>query len=201
MAADILLYDADIVPVGQDQTQHLELTRDLAERFNSRYGETFVIPQGYKAKAGAKIMSLIDPTKKMSKSDENPKAYISLLDDINVIRNKIKGAVTDLDTTVKYDPENKPGISNLLTIYQVITGKEMSEVEKEFAECNYQQFKEKVAEVVISEIKPIQERYNAYLTSPELDEILNEGRDAALKVGYKKIAKVYQKIGLGRKQK
>ena len=140
-------------------------------------------------------MSLIDPTKKMSKSDENPKAYISLLDDINVIRNKIKGAVTDLDTTVKYDSENKPGISNLLTIYQVITGKEMSAIEAEFAECNYQQFKEKVAEVIINEIKPIQERYNAYLNSPELDEILNEGRDAACKIGYRKIAKVYQKIG------
>ncbi len=201
MASDILLYDADIVPIGQDQTQHLELTRDLAERFNNRYGKTFVIPTGYKAKAGAKIMSLIDPSKKMSKSDENPKAYISLLDDINVIKNKIKGAVTDLDTTVKYDPENKPGISNLLTIYQVITGKEMTEVEAEFAGSNYQQFKEKVAEVVINEIKPIQQRYNEYLDSKELDEILNEGRDAALRVGYKKIAKVYQKIGLGRKQK
>ena len=134
-------------------------------------------------------------------SDENPKAYISLLDDIYVIRNKIKGAVTDLDTFVKYDPVNKPGISNLLTIYQVITGKDMKEIEAEFEGCNYQQFKEKVAEVVIGEIKPIQERYNYYLNSPELDEILNEGRDAAMRVGYKKIAKVYQKIGLGRKQK
>ena len=201
MAADILLYDADIVPVGQDQTQHLELTRDLAERFNNRYGDTFVIPNGYKAKAGAKIMSLIEPTKKMSKSDENPKAYISLLDDINVIRNKIKGAVTDLDTKVKYDPENKPGISNLLTIYQAITSKDMKDIEEEFKDSNYQQFKEKVAEVVIEEIKPIQQRYNEYLTSKELDEILDAGRDAAIKAGYKKIAKVYQKIGLGRKQK
>lgn len=201
MAADILLYDADIVPVGQDQTQHLELTRDLADRFNNRYGETFVVPNGYKAKAGAKIMSLIDPTKKMSKSDENPKAYISLLDDINVIKNKIKGAVTDLDTHVKYDPENKPGISNLLTIYQVITGKEMKDIEEEFKDVNYQIFKEKLAEVVIAEIKPIQQKYNEYLTSKELDEILDEGRDAACRVGYRKIAKVYQKIGLGRKQK
>ena len=201
MAADILLYDADIVPVGQDQTQHLELTRDLATRFNNRYGDTFVIPQGYKAKTGAKIMSLADPSKKMSKSDENPKAYISLLDDINVIKNKIKSAVTDLDATVKYDPENKPGISNLLTIYQAITGMEMRDIEEMFKDSNYQTFKEKVAEVVIGEIAPIQQKYNEYLNSKELDEILNNGRDAALRVGFKKISKVYQKIGLGRKIK
>ena len=146
-------------------------------------------------------MSLADPSKKMSKSDENPKAYISLLDDINVIKNKIKSAVTDLDTTVKYDPENKPGISNLLTIYQAITGMEMKDIEEMFKDSNYQTFKEKVAEVVIGEIAPIQQRYNEYLNSKELDEILNNGRDAALRVGFKKISKVYQKIGLGRKIK
>ena len=201
MAADILLYDANIVPVGQDQTQHLELTRDLANRFNNRYGETFVIPEGYKAKAGAKIMSLTEPTKKMSKSDENPKSYISLLDDINVIKNKIKSAVTDLDTHVKYDPENKPGISNLLTIYQAITGMEMKDIEEKFKDSNYQTFKEEVSNVVVGEILPIQQRYNEILNSKELDEILDEGRDAALRVGYRKMAKVYQKIGLGRKQK
>ena len=146
-------------------------------------------------------MSLADPSKKMSKSDENPKAYISLLDDINVIKNKIKSAVTDLDATVKYDPENKPGISNLLTIYQAITGMEMKDIEEMFKDSNYQTFKEKVAEVVIGEIAPIQQRYNEYLNSKELDEILNNGRDAALRVGFKKISKVYQKIGLGRKIK
>lgn len=201
MAADILLYDANIVPVGQDQTQHLELTRDLATRFNNRYGDTFVIPEGFKAKAGAKIMSLIEPTKKMSKSDENPKAYISLLDDINVIKNKIKGAVTDLDTQVKYDPENKPGISNLLTIVQAITGLDLKTLEEKYQDCNYQTFKQDVAEIVVNEIKPIQERYNYFLNSKELDEILDEGRDAACKVAYKKIMKVYQRIGLGRKSK
>ena len=201
MAADILLYDANIVPVGQDQTQHLELTRDLATRFNNRYGETFVIPEGFKAKAGAKIMSLIEPTKKMSKSDENPKAYISLLDDINVIKNKIKGAVTDLDTKVKYDPANKPGISNLLTIVEAITGFDMETLEEKYKDCNYQTFKQDVADIVVNEIKPIQERYNYFLNSKELDEILDEGRDAACKVAYKKIMKVYQRIGLGRKTK
>lgn len=201
MAADILLYDANLVPVGVDQKQHLELTRNLAERFNTKYGETFVVPEPYIAKTGAKIMSLVDPEKKMSKSDENPKAYISLLDDINVIKNKIKSAVTDLDATVKYDPENKPGISNLLTIYQAITGMEMRDIEEMFKDSNYQTFKEKVAEVVIGEIAPIQQKYNEYLNSKELDEILNNGRDAALRVGFKKISKVYQKIGLGRKIK
>ena len=201
MAADILLYDADIVPVGQDQTQHLELTRNLAERFNKRYGDTFTIPEGYQAKSGAKIMSLVDPSKKMSKSDENPKAYISLLDDINVIKNKIKAAVTDLDTKVKYDPINKPGISNLLTIVQTITGQSLEELERKYEHYNYQSFKEEVANLVIAEIKPIQERYYNYLNSSELDEILDEGRDAAIKVAYKKISKVYQRIGLGRKQK
>jgi len=201
MAADILLYDADIVPVGQDQTQHLELARDLANRFNNRYGDTFVVPEGYKAKAGAKIMSLIEPTKKMSKSDENPKAYISLLDDINVIKNKIKGAVTDLDTKIIYDPINKPGISNLLTIYQAITNMEMSAIEEKFKDYNYQTFKEEISNIVIAEIEPIQKRYNEILNSKELDEILDEGRDAALRVGYRKIAKAYHKVGLGRKQK
>lgn len=201
MAADILLYDADIVPVGQDQTQHLELTRDLAERFNTRYGETFVIPNGYKAKAGAKIMSLIEPTKKMSKSDENPKAYISLLDDINVIRNKIKGAVTDLEAKVRFDTENKPGISNLLTIYQALTNLDMPVIEEKFKDYNYANLKAEIADVIIEEIKVIQEKYNYYINSKELDEILDEGKDAAIKVASRKIAKVYQKLGVGRKQK
>lgn len=201
MAADILLYDANIVPVGQDQSQHLELTRDLATRFNNRYGETFVIPEGYKAKSGAKIMSLIDPTKKMSKSDENPKAYISLLDDLNVIKNKIKGAKTDLDATIKFDPINKPGISNLLTIMNVITNTSIADLEEKYKDSNYETFKNDLVEVVLNEIKPIQERYNYFLNSKELDEILDRGRDRASMVASRKIAKVYQKIGLGRKSK
>lgn len=201
MAADILLYDANIVPVGQDQTQHLELTRDLATRFNNRYGETFVIPEGYKAKAGAKIMSLVDPTKKMSKSDDNQKAYISLLDDLNVIKNKIKGAKTDLDGKIKYDPENKPGISNLLTIMNVISGIDIKDLEAKYQDSNYENFKNDLVDIVINEIKPIQEKYNYYLNSKELDEILDNGRDRATMVASRKIAKVYQKIGLGRKIK
>ena len=128
MAADILLYDADLVPTGIDQKQHLELTRDLAMRFNSKYGETFNIPSPYIPKEGSKIMSLVDPTKKMSKSDSNPKAYIALLDDLNSIRKKIKSAITDSDGTIKYDVENKPGVSNLLTILSCVSGKPIDEL-------------------------------------------------------------------------
>ena len=201
MAADILLYDANIVPVGQDQTQHLELARNLAERFNARYGETFVVPVGYKAKAGAKIMSLTDPTKKMSKSDANQKSYISILDDDNVIRNKIKSAVTDLDTKVKYDPENKPGISNLLQIVSSITNESIEKLEKKYADYNYEKFKSEVADIVLNELRPIKERYNNIINSKELDEILDKGASYANYVANKKLAKVYQRIGLGRKKK
>lgn len=200
MAADILLYDANIVPVGQDQTQHLEITKVLAERFNNRYGETFVLPEGYKPKAGAKIMSLIEPTKKMSKSDSNPKAYVSLLDEPNVIKNKIKGAVTDLDKNILYDPLKKPGISNLIIIYQAITGMEIAQIEAKYKDSDYKTFKDDLAKIVVDELTPIQERYNYYLNSKELDEILDEGRDAAIKVAYKKINKVYQRLGVGRKR-
>ena len=200
MAADILLYDADIVPVGQDQKQHLELTRNLAERFNNKYGDTFVIPEPYISKDGAKIMSLQDPTKKMSKSDPNPKGYVALLDDINVIKNKIKSAVTDSEGTIRYDVENKPGVSNLLTILSVIKGKDIKSLEKEYAGKNYQTFKEDVIEAVISEIKPIQERYNELINSKELDQVLDEGRDYASFLARKKLNKVYNKVGLGRKK-
>lgn len=201
MAADIILYDADLVPVGNDQKQHLELTRDLAERFNNKYGETFVVPKPYIAEAGARIMSLTEPTKKMSKSDPNPKAYIALLDDINVIKKKIKSAVTDSDGVVKYDIENKPGISNLLTIMSCITGKKIAELEEEFKDSNYASFKEAVCNCVVDEIAPIQAKYNEIINSKLLDEILDNGRDYANYLANKKIAKVYNKIGLGRKTK
>lgn len=201
MAADILLYDANIVPVGKDQTQHLELTRDLAERFNSRFGETFVIPEGYRAKSGASIKSLSDPTKKMSKSDANQKSYISILDDDNVIRNKIKSAVTDLDAKVKYDPDNKPGISNLLTIVSAITGEEIKALEQKYQDYNYEKFKLEVADIVINELKPIKEKFNQIINSKELDEILDRGAERANMVASRKMVKVKQKIGLGRKQK
>lgn len=200
MAADILLYDADIVPTGLDQKQHLELTRNLAERFNAKYGETFVVPEPFIPETGAKIMSLTEPTKKMSKSDKNPKAYIALLDDIAVIRKKIKSAVTDSDGTVKYDPVQKPGISNLLTILSCISGKSIAELELQYKDSNYQVFKEDVAEAVIQEILPIQQKYNELLNSKSIDEILDKGREYATYLANKKINKVYNRIGLGRKR-
>lgn len=200
MAADILLYDADVVPVGIDQKQHLELTRDLANRFNQKYGETFVIPEPFIPEAGAKIMSLTDPTKKMSKSDANPKAYISLLDDINVINKKIKSAVTDSDGKIKYDLENKPGVSNLLTILSCVTGVSIKDLEEKYKDSNYQSFKEDVASAVVSEIKPIQEKYKELINSKLIDKVLDDGRDYANYLANKKINKVYNKIGLGRRR-
>ncbi len=201
MAADILLYDTNIVPVGEDQKQHLELTRDLAIRCNSRFGETFVVPEPYIAKQGARIMSLIDPSKKMSKSDPNPKAYIGLLDDLNQIKNKIKGAVTDLDGFVRYDEENKPGISNLMTIYSCMTGLTYKEIEDKYNGQGYAAFKTDLAEIVVNTIKPIQEKYNELVNSKELDEILDNGRDYASYLARKKMAKVRNKFGIGRKIK
>ena len=201
MAADILLYDTNIVPVGEDQKQHLELTRDLAIRFNSRFGDTFVVPEPYIADRGARIMSLIEPTKKMSKSDPNPKGYISLLDDLNQIKNKIKGAVTDLDGKVKYDEENKPGISNLMSIYSCITNESYEDIEKKYDGKGYAEFKTDLAEIVVNEIKPIQDKYNELINSKELDEILDNGRDYATYLARKKMAKVRNRFGIGRKMK
>ena len=200
MAADILLYDADIVPTGQDQKQHLELTRNLAERFNSKYGETFVVPTPVIAKSGAKIMSLTEPTKKMSKSDPNPKAYIALLDDINVAKKKIKSAVTDSDGKIKYDEENKPGISNLLTIYSCISNLSIEELEEKYKDSNYATFKEDLSNVVAELLTSIQAKYNTLLKSKELDEILDKGRDYANYLANRKINKIYNKVGLGRKR-
>ena len=200
MAADILLYDTDMVPVGQDQKQHLELTRTLAERFNNKYGETFVVPEPYISPSGAKIMSLSDPTKKMSKSDPNPKGFISLLDDINVIKKKIKSAVTDLDMKVKYDKENKPGISNLLTIMSCCTGKSIPELEEIYKDSNYATFKEDCANAVIAEIEPIQKKYYELINSKYIDEVLDNGKDYANYLANKKINKVMNKVGLGRKR-
>ena len=200
MAADILLYDINVVPVGQDQKQHLELTRTLAERFNNKYGETFVIPEPFIAPSGSKIMSLSEPTKKMSKSDPNPKAYISLLDDPNIIKKKIKSAVTDLDAKVAYDPENKPGISNLLTILSCCTDTPINELIKKYENSNYANFKEDVANAVVDELLPIQQKYQELINSPYLDEVLDEGRDYAKSLARRKINKVYNRVGLGRKR-
>ena len=198
MAGDILLYNADYVPVGVDQKQHLELTRTLAERFNNRYSPTFNIPEPLLVKNGSKVMSLTDPTKKMSKSDPNEKSCIYLTDPENVIRKKIGSAVTDSETCVKYDVENKPGISNLLTILSACTNKPINELEEEFKDSNYGTFKKAVADAVVELLKPIQERFTEYVNSKELDEILNKGRDNASFAASKMIRKVYKKIGLGR---
>lgn len=200
MAADILLYDANLVPVGEDQKQHLELTRTLGERFNNKYGETFVIPEPYIAKSGAKIMSLNDPTKKMSKSDPNPKAYISLLDDLNVAKKKIMSAVTDSEGSILYDKENRPGISNLLTIYSCLSNESIDEIVAKYNGKGYAEFKTDLADLVVETLTPIQNRYNELYNSKELDDILDEGAKYAEKVAFKKLSKVYNKIGLGRKR-
>ena len=160
MAADILLYDADLVPVGEDQKQHLEITRDLATRFNNKYGETFKVPEAYILKTGARIMSLADPSKKMSKSDSNPKGYISLLDDINVAKKKIKSAVTDSDNKIKFDKDNKPGLSNLITIYSALTNKELSDIENIYQDSTYQKFKEDLANIIGDFLTNIQDKKN-----------------------------------------
>lgn len=195
MAADILLYDADIVPVGEDQKQHLELTRDLAMRFNHTYGETFVVPKGYQPKTGAKIKSLTDPTKKMDKSAENQKSYILLLDDLNQVANKIKSAVTDSENIIAFDVEHKPGISNLLTIDAALLSTTIESRVAFYKTYSYQDFKILVADHVVEALKPIQEKYQQLINDPKLDEILNQGRDKAKQIAYKKIQKVYKKIG------
>lgn len=200
MAGDILLYNADYVPVGEDQKQHLELTRDLAGRFNSRYSDTFKIPEPLISKKGdAKIMSLQDPTKKMSKSDPVEKACIFLLDEPNIIRKKISSAVTDSDGIIKFDPINKPGISNLLTIMSAATNKEVAEIEKEFEGRGYGDFKKAVGDAVVAMLEPLQARYKELLNSDEIDRVLNEGREKATYLSNKMVAKVKRKMGLGRK--
>jgi len=199
-AADVLLYDTDMVPVGDDQKQHLELTRDLAERFNSRFGDTFKVPDVYIPEQGARIMSLQDPTKKMSKSDDNTKNFISLTDDPNVIRKKIKSAVTDSESTIGYDPVNRQGISNLLEIYSCITGETIEELVAKYVGIGYGDFKSDLAEVVVAELEPIQKRRQEILDSGEIDHILDNGRDAALQFSMKKISKAKHKVGLGRQR-
>lgn len=198
MAADILTYDVDYVPVGGDQKQHVELARDIAERFNNKFGETFKIPEPLISKEGTKIMDLQDPTKKMSKSAENKKGVILLLDDIEVIRKKIMSATTDSEMLVKYDPENKPGISNLLNIYISLTGKTIKEAEEQFANSNYGEFKKEVANVVIEEVSKIQAKYNELVQTNAIEEILNNGRDYVVPIAKEKYELMKQKMGLGR---
>ncbi|MEC5188992.1 tryptophan--tRNA ligase [Geobacillus thermodenitrificans] len=200
MAADILLYNTDIVPVGEDQKQHIELTRDLAERFNKRYGELFTIPEARIPKIGARIMSLTDPTKKMSKSDPNPKSFITLLDDAKTIEKKIKSAVTDSEGTIRYDKEAKPGISNLLNIYSILSGQPIDELERQYEGKGYGVFKSDLAQVVIETIQPIQERYYHWLESEELDRVLDEGAEKANRVASEMVRKMEQAMGLGRRR-
>ena len=199
MAADILLYDTTVVPVGEDQLQHLELTRTLARRFNARFGETFVVPQSLVQKMGARIMALDDPTVKMSKSASSPNNYIALTDSPDVIRKKISRAVTDSGSAISYDETERPAISNLLTIYHHATGKTMKEIEREFAGKGYSDFKKTLAETVITMLAPIQKRLHQFLDDPaELTRILDAGRDAAKELASQKMKLMRKKVGLGR---
>ena len=201
MAADILLYQAHLVPVGDDQKQHMELTRDLAQRFNNRFNDIFTIPDIRIPEVGARIMSLQDPTKKMSKSDENQRAFISMLDTPKQIEKKIKSAVTDSEGIVKYDKENKPGISNLLTIYSSCTGESIESLEKKYEGKGYGEFKQDVANAVINVLQPIQEKYAELIDSPKLDDILDEGATNASRVANRTLAKAKKAMGLGRVRK
>ncbi len=196
MAADILLYQTDVVPVGEDQRQHLEICRDIAERFNNIYGEVFKIPEGFIPKVGARIMGLQNPEKKMSKSEsDNDNNVIYLLDDLNLIRNKIKRSVTDSDNEIRYS-EDKPGISNLLNIYGAVTGKTALEAEKEFKGFGYGEFKEAVAEAVINEIRPIQEKYKELSADKEyINNVIKEGAEKASYLANKTLRKVKKKVG------
>jgi tryptophanyl-tRNA synthetase len=194
MASDILLYQTDLVPVGHDQKQHLELTRDLAVRFNRDYGETFRIPEPFIPKIGAKIMSLSDASKKMSKSDENANGSITLLDDADTVRRKFKRAVTDSGTEIGFD-ESRPAITNLLTIYQILTGKQPAEVEANFAGKGYAALKAELAEVTIEFLRPLQERIQGY-GDDELDRLLDEGRERAQEIARATLDDVKSRLGL-----
>ncbi len=198
MAADILLYDTDIVPVGDDQKQHIELTRDLAQRINGKYGEdTFIIPEGRYMKSGARIMGLDDPTNKMSKSAENEYSRISLLDSPNKIKKAIMRATTDSDGIIKYDVENKPGISNLLSIYSAFTDKSIESLEKEYEGSGYGEFKKALVEELQNAIAPIQERYEEIRHSDELIKILKEGAEKADAISQNTLKRVKKNFGLG----
>ncbi len=195
MAADILIYNADFVPIGADQKQHLELARNIVDRFNSIYGGGLKMPEPFIGKAGAKITSLQDPEKKMSKSDDNPKSYISMLDEPNVIMKKIKSAVTDSEACVKY-AEGKDGINNLMTIYSCCTGKTFEEIEKEFEGKGYGDFKTAVGEAVCQELAPIQARYKELINDKKyLEECMKKGAEMATRLSQRTLDKVMKKVG------
>ncbi len=197
MAADILIYNADLVPVGQDQTQHLELARNVAQRFNSAYSPTFTLPEGYITKEGAKIMSLADPTRKMSKSDTNVNSFVLMTDTKDTILRKFKRAVTDSDGVVHYDPAAKPGVSNLMCIYNVFTGADMDAIERAFEGRGYGDFKQAVGETVADALAPIQGEYARILADKAyVDGILREGAASAARIADRTVQKVYKKVGL-----
>lgn len=195
MAADILLYDADYVPVGQDQKQHVELTRHLAERFNNRYSETFVVPKPLETKVGKKIFSLQDPTKKMSKSETDTKGTIDLLDDPAVARKKIMSAVTDSVGIIQYDPESQPGLANLLTIQSVLANEPIEDIVKRYEGKGYGELKKEIGQTVFDFLTDLQAKYKKIIESNVIDQILEEGAKKASYVANKKIRKVYKKIG------
>ena len=198
MAADILLYQTDFVPVGKDQMQHIEICRDIAERFNALYGDVFKIPEGMLSKSGAKIMSLQEPEKKMSKSDPNPKGYISMMDDLNVIVKKIKSAVTDSEGKIEYrenDP-TKAGINNLLSIMSAVTGRQIEEIATEYAGKGYGDFKGDVAEAVVECIRPVREEYDRIIKDKQyLTDICQKGAELSYKIAQRTLKKVYKKVG------
>ena len=196
MAADILLYQTDLVPVGADQKQHLELARDIAIRFNNRFGEAFTVPEAYIPKTAARVMSLQEPTKKMSKSDANLNAFISMDDDSDTVVRKFKRAVTDSDNRIVFS-EEKAGISNLLTIYAAVTDKSIEDAEKEFEGFGYGDFKLKVGEAVSAVVEPIRQEKNRLLAAKDyIDDVLKTGAERAERIAYKTLAKVYKKVGL-----
>lgn len=198
MAVDILFCEADFVPVGIDQKQHVELTRNIAERFNKKYGKTFVLPEPLINEVGTKIRDLKNPLKKMSKSDENPEGVISLFDDVNEIRKKIMKATTDSENIVKFDMENKPGISNLLNIASSLTKRTIADLENEFANSGYGVFKAYVADITINFISEIQKKYNEILNGEELNIILDEGRDKTRELAKEKFELMKKRMGVGR---
>ena len=201
MAADILLYQADLVPVGQDQMQHIELTRDIAMRFNNLYGQTFTVPEGFIPKSGARVMSLTEPTKKMSKSDENPRGYVSILDPRDVVIKKFKSAITDCGSEVRRG-EDKPGINNLISIYSAFTGKTPEEVEKEFEGKGYGDFKAAVGEAAADALAPIGKKYAELMADKGyLESLMRDGKEAAQRRAGRTLAKVMRKVGFAQLEK
>ena len=196
MAADILLYQTDLVPIGADQKQHLELARNVADRFNKIYGDVFVVPEGYFPKVGARVMSLQEPTRKMSKSDPED-TYIAILDNPDIIRKKLRRAITDSESEVRFDPENKPGVSNLMSILSALSGKSMEAIQADFANTGYGAFKDAVADAVISALEPIQKRYAEISADKEyLQKVFSSGAERADAIARRTMRKVRKKVGL-----